>query len=191
MAPDDVAAGLTSLLVPRSASGRLTVVPGRTRPSGAARVQRVRVEVEKGLDVDGAIFARFVLATLSDPRSWGRGRRIQFVRTDGSADLRVVLASPATSARLCAPLRTNGRLSCARRDVAVLTLYRWVKGTPDYGDDTQGYRRYLVNHEVGHLLGHSHQTCPGRGRRAPIMQQQTKGLFGCRKNSWPYPQARR
>lgn len=150
-------------------------------------MKRVRVEVEGGLPVDGAAFAVFVLATLNDPRSWGHGGRMTFARTAGAYDLRVVLASPETSARLCAPLQTMGTLSCALGRSAVLTHYRWVKAIPDYGTDRTGYRRYLINHEVGHTLGHGHLMCPGLGRLAPLMMQQTKGLKGCRPNSWPFP----
>ncbi len=169
-------------------TGRLVAVPGTQAAPGAGRVHRVRVEVEEGLPVDSRAVADFVLDTLNDPRSWGSGGAMTFARTAGrDADIRVVLASPVTSAQLCAPLITRGTLSCGVGNHAILTYYRWVFGTPDYGTDLLGYRRYLVNHEVGHVLGHGHELCPGRGRPAPVMMQQTKGLNGCAKNSWPYP----
>lgn len=183
----DRAAGLRSTDIPQHGTGHLVVVPGSPAAPGTGTVKRVRVEVEQGLAVDGADFADFVLDTLNDPRGWGHGGRMRFARTSGATDLRVVLASPRTSMDLCAPLQTKGTLSCGKNSTAVLTLYRWVKATPDYGDDRTGYRRYLVNHEVGHTLGHHHEKCAGRGALAPVMMQQTKGLKGCRPNSWPYP----
>ena len=64
-------------------------------------------------------------------------------------------------------------------------LHRWVRGSATYGTDLTSYRTYLVNHEVGHGLGHRHVSCPAPGRPAPIMVQQTLGLEGCR--AWPWP----
>jgi hypothetical protein len=90
---------------------------------------------------------------------------------------------------MCEPLKTFGKLSCHEGDDAVLTMYRWVKGIPDYHGDVTGYRHYVVNHEVGHALGHGHQYCAGKGKLAPLMMQQTKGLLGCRPNPWPFPDA--
>lgn len=183
----DRGAGLRSAAVPESGAGPLLTVAGDARAPGDGQVRSVRVQVEKGLDVDGATFARFVMATLNDDRSWGHGGRMTFARTDGPADIRVVLASPETSADLCSPLRTGGRLSCRNGNAAVITLYRWVKATQEYSGDRTGYRRYVINHEVGHVLGHGHEACPGKGKVAPVMMQQTKGLLGCRPNSWPFP----
>ena len=183
----DRRAGVRSLSVAASGSGRLKVVPGRSAAPGRGRVYRIRVEVESGLDVDRAAFAAYVLATLNDRRSWTENGRRRFARTDGAADIRVVLASPKLSAAICRPLRTFGKLSCRQGDQAVLTTYRWVKAIPEYAGDRDGYRHYVVNHEVGHALGHPHEYCAGKGRMAPVMMQQTKGLQGCRPNPWPHP----
>ena len=146
----------------------------------------MRVEVEGGLAVDPEAFAQFVLDTLNDPRSWSHDG-LTFSGTDGDADVVVVLASPETSAAMCEPLVTYGKLSCRRGPQAIITMYRWVNGMEDYGDDLTGYRQYVINHEVGHVLGHGHESCPAAGEPAPVMQQQTKDVDPCEPNPWPYP----
>jgi hypothetical protein len=142
-----------------------------------------RVEVEQGLPFGTLQVARFVEATLADDRGWAA--RHQLVRVDGHAELRIVLATPATADGLCAPLDTGGRLSCRNGDDVVLNAWRWQFGADGYAGDLRAYRRYVVNHETGHALGYPHVGCPGSGRLAPVMLQQTKGLAGCRPNPWP------
>jgi hypothetical protein len=189
MTADDVAAGLLSMAVPASAEGALVVVPGsEAAPLPERRVRTVRVEVEAGLEVDGALFARMVMDTLNDPRSWGAEGEISFARTDGDAELRVVLASPAKVDAMCAPLTTRGIYSCGAYGHAALNYMRWVEGMEEFADMTQ-YRQYLVNHEVGHLLGRRHEQCPADGAVAPVMQQQTIRVSPCVANAWPYPDA--
>ena len=183
----DRRAGIESRRVVDRLSGRLVTVRGGSKAPGEGRVVRIKVQVERGLPVDGEVFARFVTDTLNDPRSWGHDGSRTFARTDGAYDVRVVLASPQTSRAMCRPLETLGRLSCRNGDAAVLTYYRWVNAIPDYGRDRTGYRHYVVNHEVGHALGRGHVSCPGRGAPAPVMMQQTKGLKGCEPNPWPFP----
>jgi hypothetical protein len=162
--------------------GELVVVPGRSRALGRGRPVRVTVEVEGGLRIDRAAFARRVTAILADRRGWGlEVRRV----SSGAADFRVTIASPVFTDRLCAPIPTNGLYSCAQAGRAVLNAARWRHGADAYRGDLRGYRVYLVNHEVGHLLGHGHVGCPGAGLAAPVMMQQTKGLDGCRPNPWP------
>jgi hypothetical protein len=183
----DVDAGLLGTAVQNRGSGKLVVVPGRVAAPGHGTVHRIKVEVERGLPVDPQRFARFVLRTLNDPRGWGAEGAMTFARTDGRADFRVILASPATNAVLCRPLDTEGQASCGREGRVVLTLSRWIHATPEFADLRNVYRQYVVNHEMGHLLGHVHRMCPRRGALAPIMQQQTYGLDGCRPNAWPHP----
>jgi hypothetical protein len=79
------------------------------------------------------------------------------------------------------PQRTLSRSMSGRDDEST----RWRLGADSYGSDLNSYRRYLVNHEFGHTLGKRHVGCPGPGKVAPVMLQQTKGLRGCRKNPWP------
>ncbi len=185
----DLAAGILSPAVPTSAGGELVIVPGSAPAPDltATSVRSVRVEVESGLDIDGSAFAAMVMATLNDPRGWGAGGTLSFSRTDGPAQLRVVLASPALVDSLCAPLETNGTYSCGRNGHAVINHTRWVTGTSDFPDLTV-YRQYVVNHEVGHLLGHGHVSCPGAGQLAPLMQQQTVSVGPCLPNAWPSPE---
>ncbi len=173
-------------------NGRLTVVPGTSAPSGRGMATTYVVEVEGALGIDPVEFVAAVEQSLADPRSWGAGGRRVLQRVDtGTPDLRVALVSPATTDRLCAPLRTGGYYSCANGDRAVLNAARWLTGAPSYAGHLDDYRAYLVNHEVGHTLGFRHTTCPGTGTRtgqpAPVMLQQTMGLGGCARGPWPYP----
>lgn len=168
--------------------GALAVVPGTSATSGPGRPTPYLVEVEGGLGIDTTPFVREVERVLADPRSWGAGGRRALQRVDrGDVVFRVALASPETTDRLCAPLRTNGRFSCANGERAVLNAGRWLTGADTYAGQLGLYREYLVNHEVGHTLGRGHEPCPGAGQPAPVMVQQTKSLYGCTQNTWPYP----
>ena len=169
-------------------TSHLSVVPGRSARSGDGPLRRYEVLVEGGLHVDPKEFAQAVERTLADPRSWGHAGVRSFQRTDtGDADLTVVLASPQTTDALCAPMDTYGPLSCSTGSRAVSNARRWLTGASSYKGHLDGYRAYVLNHEVGHALGKHHADCPGAGEPAPVMMQQTLGVGACRPSPWPYP----
>jgi hypothetical protein len=147
---------------------------------------RYGVEIEDGLPVDRIAFAAAVDRILLDKRGWlGPGSRIALRRVDRPPfDFMVTLAKPRTVDRLCLPLHTGGRVSCENRGRSVINWLRWSAGSPYWTDKAQ-YRNYLINHEVGHSLGHKHRFCGGRGQVAPIMQQQTGPASPCVHAQWP------
>ena len=174
---------------PQAGGGKWTIATGRTTISGrAGRLMRFQVAVEKEISgVDAVQFAAQVFATLGDPRGWtaGGGFRFQRVGPGEPRDFTVYLATPATRDALCAD-GYDRYTSCRKGDRVVLNVARWAVGVPHYGADLDVYRAYMVNHEVGHRLWQGHELCPGKGRLAPVMQQQTLGLHGCVANAWPY-----
>lgn len=170
-----------------SPTGALSTVPGAGDPFGGTSVKEFTVEVEGGLGLDPACLADTVETVLGDPRSWIHAGNLGWRRVASGPDVRIIFASPALTDALCAPIDTAGVFSCRNGNRAVLNVYRWRNGTSEYANDLDEYRRYLINHEVGHFLGHGHTVCPGAGELAPVMMQQTKGLNGCAQNGWPFP----
>ena len=173
-------------LVDNPIPGLLHVVGGRSRRSGPGPLRRYAVQIEDGIRVDRRRVADTIASILGDRRGWGGTGRLSFQRvSSGPVSFRVVLANPSTVNRMCAPLITGGIYSCGMYGRAVLNLMRWRHGAPAFHGNMTMYRRYLVNHEVGHLLGHSHRPCHASGARAPVMMQQTKGVGSCHANGWP------
>ncbi|MCS0634409.1 DUF3152 domain-containing protein [Streptomyces sp. LP05-1] len=179
-------------------SGAFTAVPGFDKAPGTGRKVRYRVDVEKGLGLDGKLFATAVQRTLNDKRSWAHGGAMTFERVaTGAPDFVITLASPGTTGVWCAKSgldTTVDNVSCdsAATDRVMINAYRWAQGSVTFGAKAMHpYRQMLINHEVGHRLGHDHVSCRTPGALAPVMQQQTKSLkldgIACRPNPWVYP----
>ncbi|SCG78511.1 Protein of unknown function [Micromonospora echinaurantiaca] len=157
-------------------------------PGGTGRLWRYRVAVERDIrGIPVAEFAAEVTRTLNDPQGWTAGGTLRLRRVGWGqpADFTIYLVTPGTRDELCGDV-PDGYTSCRNGGRVVLNVARWVKGVPRYGASLATYRKYMVNHEVGHRLGMGHERCPGRGRPAPVMQQQTLGLHGCTANALPY-----
>ncbi|MFI8203428.1 DUF3152 domain-containing protein [Streptomyces sp. NPDC085937] len=185
------------LAATRAGTGKFDAVEGIDKAPGKGRKITYRVDVERGLDLDGALFAEAVHRTLNDNRSWAHNGALTFERIhSGSPDFVITLAGPETTADWCAKSgldTTEDNVSCdsAATERVMINAYRWAQGAETYGDKMYAYRQMLINHEIGHRLGHNHVTCDKDGDLAPVMQQQTKFLdhdgIRCRPNAWPYP----
>ncbi|MEV6725591.1 DUF3152 domain-containing protein [Streptomyces xanthochromogenes] len=183
------------------ASGTFDTVPGFDAAPGKGHKYRYQVDIEQGLGLDGALFAQAVQKTLNDDRSWAHGGDMTFERiSSGKPDFVVTLASPGTTGVWCAKSgldTTEDNVSCdsAATDRVMINAFRWAQGSVTYGWGKAmfTYRQMLINHEVGHRLGHNHVSCRTPGALAPVMQQQTKSLdidgIKCLPNPWVYPKS--
>ena len=179
-------------------SGRFSTLAGHEKGPGKGRVVRYRVDIEQGLPLESELFAQAVHKTLNDERSWAHDgdRRFERVST-GRADFVITLASPHTTDVWCAKSgldTSQEKVSCdsATTERVMINAYRWARGASTFGpEQMHAYRQMLINHEVGHRLGHGHVGCAKDGALAPVMMQQTKFLSTdgatCKPNAWPHP----
>jgi hypothetical protein len=148
--------------------------------------QVVALRIESRVDdITTGELERQVLAWLGHPDGWARAG-FRFLSADSSPFL-VILAEGDEVDGLCSPLETFGSVSCQNGPVVALNADRWRQAVDHRDGPIADYRGYLVNHEVGHLLGQRHPEprCPIAGRPAAVMEQQTGGLEGCTGNPLP------
>lgn len=124
-------------------------------------------------------------ATLNDPRGWARmGVSFQEVSSGGMFSL---VLSEASQLPTFSP-GCSAEYSCRAGRYVIINQDRWLGATSSWnqaGGTLRDYRHMVVNHEAGHWLGHGHEQCGGSGQAAPVMQQQSIGLAGCKFNPWP------
>lgn len=177
---------LTSCTAPDAVPSR-RVVGAAVTPAPTATPSRIvdvpyRVEVRVP-DPDG--FTRRLAEVMADPRGWSQA---DFrVHEDPGAQFLVVLVEGDEAQELCLPYDVGSEFSCQNGPVVVINARRWRSGVPHWPLSLDEYRVMLLNHEMGHLLGQRHRQCPEPGALAPVMQQQSGGLAGCRANPWPLP----
>ena len=133
-------------------------------------------------------FRNKVAETLNDERGWSRAN-IRFVEVKSGYDLTIVLSDPGhLDFPGCSP-----KLSCtdSNRNYVIINDVRWRTGTDASNAHKMSQRDYqhmVVNHEMGHWMGHHTHTqrCSVNGGPAPIMLQQSSGLVNCGSmNPWP------
>ncbi|MFD1945273.1 DUF3152 domain-containing protein [Nocardioides aestuarii] len=156
---------------------------GHLRP--VRRTATYRIETRGHITARMKVFRRQVAETFADPRGW-RSAGVAFRRVSQGGDFSVVLAEASEVPRFSSVC--SAQWSCRVGRYVIINQTRWKHASPSWnsaGQPLRGYRHMVVNHETGHWLGHAHRGCTGRGDLAPVMQQQSKGLDGCRHNPWP------
>ena len=145
----------------------------------------------KGEVGDLTEFANTVFSTLNDPRGWPRAGAV-FQEADGtdpnacSMTLTLAAADQMTSFST----ECSDEYSCRVGNDVIINIDRWNNATEGWrnaGGTVERYRTMVINHEVGHRLGHldNELTCPAVNQPAPLMQQQSMDLLGCVPNEWP------
>lgn len=130
-------------------------------------------------------FAVQAAETLADQRGWPRAN-VRFERIDNGGDFTLWLSAPKEMTGFssgCSP-----EYSCRVGSNVIINDQRWQNATPSWnqaGGSLRDYRHMVINHEVGHFLGHGHYDCQTPGGPAPVMQQQSIDLQGCSFNPWP------
>lgn len=150
-----------------------------------SRSVKYQVTTRGVISADFNTFKAQVQETLDDSRGWAR-LGVKFEQVASGGEFTVVLSEASqvpTFASIC-----DSTYSCQVGNYVVINQDRWQGATPSWnnaGGDLRNYRHMVVNHETGHWLGHRHANCGGPGQAAPVMQQQSINLQGCKFNAWP------
>ncbi|RSX58419.1 DUF3152 domain-containing protein [Bifidobacterium samirii] len=136
-------------------------------------------------------FANTVYETLNDARGWTRAGAVFTQIADdacASADMAIILAQAERMTDYS--LGCSTEYSCRVGNDVIVNADRWNGGTDTWlgaGGTLARYRTMVINHEVGHRLGHidNETWCAAPGAAAPLMQEQSMGLDGCVGNEWP------
>jgi hypothetical protein len=149
------------------------------------RTVRYSVRTRGSIVADVKQFRRQAQQTYEDPRGW-RAKGVRFVPVAKGGSFTLWLAAAATVPGFSS--ECSSMWSCRVGRNVIINQTRWRFASPAWNAahrSLRDYRHMVVNHETGHWLGKGHARCPGKGRLAPVMMQQSKGTHGCRFNPWP------
>jgi hypothetical protein len=156
--------------------------------SGGGKVVYYSFATKGNPTSDFAEFKRLAAETLNDSRGWVRAG-VSFQEVTSNSSFTLWLAEP-NSVPSFSPSICSNQWSCSIGRNVIINDARWAGASDSWntaGGSLRDYRHMVVNHEVGHFLGHrdNQPVCAGTGQLAPLMQQQSMNLRGCQFNPWP------
>lgn len=164
---------------------RAKAVEAPVRTQSTNQVVTYSISTRGATSSNLAEFSAQVNQTLSDSRGWAQ-LGVTFREVSSGGNFNLILSEAAQM-----PTFSSGcsvEWSCRVGSSVIINDARWAGATSAWnaaGGDMRNYRHMVVNHEVGHWLGHGHLNCSAPGALAPVMQQQSIDLQGCAFNPWP------
>lgn len=142
----------------------------------------------KGVDASylGA-FRSKLSSVYADARGWSLDGQVGFREVSSGCNFTAWLTRadlvPSFSSTIC-----DSTWSCRVGNNVIINFDRWTNASPSWngaGGSLDEYRSMVINHETGHWFGFAHRYCGGAGQLAPVMQQQSINLQGCKFSAWP------
>ncbi|UQX86731.1 DUF3152 domain-containing protein [Jatrophihabitans telluris] len=196
MRPHAIRAALSVSGVVLAATGAVVVALAShtSQPAGAASGTVRFTYVVRGMHNSSSLstFASLAAQTYADPRGWSLGGSVTLSRVNQGGDFTLWLAAAADVPSFGSPCDSS--YSCTVGRDVIINESRWLGATAPWKSahgSLSDYRHMVLNHETGHWLGFGHSFCGGPGQLAPVMQQQSISLQGCRFNPWPLASERR
>jgi hypothetical protein len=140
------------------------------------------VEFDDSIVINRNLVVKKILEVLNDTRGWKRlGYDFKFKEKNAKFKIKIVKEDKIV--KIC---KFSG-LSCAdmSKNIIYINIKRWRRGSKASKLSLDNYRTYVINHEIGHLLGRDHYKCGKSGTKVPVMVQQTLGISNCKPNPWP------
>jgi predicted ribosomally synthesized peptide with SipW-like signal peptide len=160
----------------------------KQKPASSSKLLTYSFAVKGNPSSDFEEFKRLATETLNDSRGWARAG-VTFLAVASGGNFTLWLSESGYVASFY-PGVCTASWSCSNGRNVVINDMRWAGATDSWnnaGGSLRDYRHMVVNHEVGHFLGHrdNERVCAGAGQLAPLMQQQSMNLRGCIFNPWP------
>ena len=147
-------------------------------------IHNYTIKFHKNLKLNKNSCIHKIISVLNDSRGWKKsGYNFKYHSFIENPDFIIIFTSSKWITDFC---HLPG-LSCTdlRYNEIYINTDNWRNGSNKSFLNLNDYKIYLINHEVGHVLGKTHVKCTSPNTKVPVMTQQTLGIGNCKPNPWP------